>query len=122
LAQIGEQLNIRSLTENEGDMELKCSNLSRVVRDHDLGVELKVRAKAFDDNRWNFGRNSDRVVMRWVKENVRLKGDYSFRLSLTRTDIANLFVAAFKDVPPTECLEALRRAGFTIEELTQHIS
>jgi hypothetical protein len=103
-------------------MELKCSSLTRVARDHELGSGLKVRTESFDDNRWNFGRKSNELVMRWIKENVRLKGDYSFRLSLSKTEIANLFAAAFKDAPSTERLEALYKAGFAKEELAERLS
>ena len=96
-------------------MELRCSSLSRVVRDHDLGIELKVQARSFDEDRWNFGRYRDRLVMRWVKENIRLKGAYSFRLSLSKSEIVNLFAAAFKGATSTECLDTLRKAGLSIE-------
>ena len=103
-------------------MELKCSSLTRVTRDHDLSSRLKVRPGSFDNNYWNFGRKSDELVMRWVKENIRLKGSYSFRLSLSKAEIANLFAAAFRDASLTDRLKVLWIAGFTKEELAGWLS
>jgi hypothetical protein len=105
-----------------GKMQLKCSSLTRVTRGHDLGSALKVGPGSFDNNYWNFGRRSDELVIRWVKENVRLKGSYSFRLSLSKAEIANLFAAAFREAPFADRLKVLWKAGFTKEELAEWLN
>jgi hypothetical protein len=46
---------------------------------------------------------------------ARLSGQYSFRLEMTRADVARLFVAAFADVPLADVLGALREGRATEE-------
>src|ERR1700760_2992139 len=103
-------------------MQLKCSSLTRVSRGHDLSSGLKVRPRSFDNNYWDFGRKSNQLVMRWVKENLHMRGSYSFRLTLSKAEIANLFVAAFRDASFTDRLEVLWKMGFTKEELAEWLS
>lgn len=102
-------------------MELACSGLGRTVRFHELGLHNKVRARLFDDPKaisCKRDKESGDLELSWSKTNIRLNGDYYFKLRISREEAAHLFVAAFKDCSLDQCLDELRKARRTKEQET----
>ena len=99
-------------------MELSCEGERRRVRVHKLGGH-PIRARQFEDKSLPDKRNEKTgdLELQWFShQHVTLNGKFSFRLTLTREDIANLFVAAFRTEPFDQCVEALRKARLTKSE------
>jgi hypothetical protein len=99
-------------------MELSCEGEKRRVRTHKLGGHA-IRASQFEDTSLLDKRDekSGDLEVQWFSDqHVTLNGRFSFTLTLTREDIANLFVAAFRTDTLDKSVEALRKARLTKRE------
>jgi hypothetical protein len=101
-------------------MDLTCSDLQHPVYLHRLGCEYKIRARSSDDPTAAAGQSRDKesgsLKINWPTAKIRLDGAYSFELTISRDEAATMFIAAYKDAPLDECLEALRKARRTQEQ------
>lgn len=104
-------------------MELLCEGKKRRVYTHNLGG-YPIRARQFEGGSGTADQRNEEtgdLEIQWdCHQDVTLNGGFTFKLTLTREDVANLFVAAFRMEPLDRCIEALRRAKLTkIEERSE---
>jgi len=104
-------------------MHLKCSGLSGGVNVHDFDAPV-VRADLFEDGDWEHDSNcrdeEGNLRIRWTALSVRMSGgNYKFVFTLTRDEIANLFVASFRDRSLDEVVSVISRVSLLHAEKTQ---
>lgn len=93
-------------------MELHCKGAGRTVYRRPLHSSRAIKARFFREDRQGQSREPDSgdLLIKWTKINIQMGGNYAFELRLSREEIAEMFVAAFEDIPLDECLDAISRA------------
>ena len=95
-------------------MKVSCSGWRRTVLDHDLIEGDISHVKPSENTRYYAGEIYIEVKDRKLAilsraENLHLSGDYFFRISLSRNEIANLAMVAFGKKQLSGVIDALSK-------------